>query len=106
MRTVLRNSQVSSLVITLVALLVSCFFFFKNVLSKLEMMVRIGKLMCAGWFRAGFPDVHARIHPKWDTLPNGTFISGQMAHTGQFFVPDDLNVRVDKVSGILLARRS
>jgi hypothetical protein len=30
-------------------------------------------------------------------LPNGTFISGQMAHTGQFFVPDDINVRVDKV---------
>jgi hypothetical protein len=42
-------------------------------------------------------DVHARIHPKWDMLPNGTFISGQMAHTGQFFVPDDINVRVDKV---------
>jgi hypothetical protein len=30
-------------------------------------------------------------------LPNGTFISRQMAHTGQFFVPDDLNVRVDKL---------
>ena len=45
-------------------------------------------------------DVHARIHPKWDMLPNGTFISGQMAHTGQFFVPDDINVRVDKVSAL------
>lgn len=45
-------------------------------------------------------DIHARIHPKWDMLPNGTFISGQMAHTGQFFVPDDINVRVDKVSAL------
>jgi len=50
-----------------------------------------------GYYTGRATHVHARIHPKWEMLPNGTFISGQMAHTGQFFVPDDINVRVDKL---------
>ncbi|KAI5450608.1 hypothetical protein NCC49_002867 [Naganishia albida] len=50
-----------------------------------------------GYYTGRATHIHARIHPKWDMLPNGTFISGQMAHTGQFFVPDDINVRVDKL---------
>lgn len=50
-----------------------------------------------GYYTGRATHVHTKIHPQWETLPNGTFISGQMAHTGQFFVPDDLNVRVDKL---------
>jgi protocatechuate 3,4-dioxygenase beta subunit len=50
-----------------------------------------------GYYTGRATHVHTRIHPQWETLPNGTFISRQMAHTGQFFVPDDLNVRVDKL---------
>jgi hypothetical protein len=30
-------------------------------------------------------------------LPNGTFKSTRLVHTGQFFVEDDINMEIDKI---------
>lgn len=41
--------------------------------------------------------VHIKVHSKWEPLANGTFTTGGIVHTGQFFVPDAINEQVDKL---------
>lgn len=41
--------------------------------------------------------VHVKVHPEWERLPNGTFKSGRLIHTGQFFFDDEINMQVDKI---------
>ncbi|BGP36255.1 hypothetical protein JCM10449v2_000153 [Rhodotorula kratochvilovae] len=50
-----------------------------------------------GYYTGRATHVHVRIHPEWTPLPNNTFTSHRMLHTGQFFVPDSINMQVDKV---------
>ncbi len=42
-------------------------------------------------------DVHVKVYPKWKLLDNGTFIGENLVHNGQLFVPDDLNMAIDKL---------
>lgn len=51
-----------------------------------------------GYYTGRATHVHTKVFPEWQTLPNGTFTSGRLVHTGQFFVDDKLNEAVDKIS--------
>ncbi|PWN89713.1 aromatic compound dioxygenase [Acaromyces ingoldii] len=50
-----------------------------------------------GYYQGRATHVHVKVHPEWSVLPNGTFVSGRLAHTGQFFVDDKLNMEIDKL---------
>ncbi|KAL7341107.1 ADP-ribose pyrophosphatase [Rhodotorula toruloides] len=50
-----------------------------------------------GYYTGRATHIHVRIHTAWEPLPNGTFTSSRMIHTGQFFVPDSLNMQIDKI---------
>lgn len=50
-----------------------------------------------GYYTGRATHVHTKIHTQWTPLDNGTFTTGRIVHTGQFFVPDELNAVVDKV---------
>ncbi|GAA5858366.1 hypothetical protein JCM8547_004666 [Rhodosporidiobolus lusitaniae] len=50
-----------------------------------------------GYYTGRATHVHIRVHTEWETLPNNTFTSGNMIHTGQIFVPDSINMVVDKI---------
>ena len=50
-----------------------------------------------GYYQGRGTHVHVKVHPEWSMLPNGTFTSGRLIHTGQFFVEDDLNMSIDKI---------
>ncbi|CEH15402.1 gpi anchored dioxygenase [Ceraceosorus bombacis] len=50
-----------------------------------------------GYYTGRATHVHLKVHPEWRTLPNGTFESRRLVHTGQFFVDDLLNEEIDKL---------
>ncbi|GAA5907215.1 hypothetical protein JCM5296_004987 [Sporobolomyces johnsonii] len=50
-----------------------------------------------GYYTGRATHVHVRLHTEWETLPNGTFTSSRMIHTGQIFVPDSINMQIDKI---------
>ncbi|GAA6018653.1 hypothetical protein JCM10207_008996 [Rhodosporidiobolus poonsookiae] len=50
-----------------------------------------------GYYTGRATHVHIRVHTQWETLPNGTFTSSELIHTGQIFVPDSLNEQIDKI---------
>lgn len=50
-----------------------------------------------GYYQGRATHVHIKVFPEWNMLPNGSFTGGRLIHTGQFFVPDDLNEAIDKV---------
>ncbi|CAO1625181.1 unnamed protein product [Parajaminaea phylloscopi] len=50
-----------------------------------------------GYYTGRATHVHVKVHPEWEQLPNGTFTSGRLIHTGQFFFEDDINMQVDKL---------
>jgi hypothetical protein len=50
-----------------------------------------------GYYTGRATHVHTKIHTQWSPLENGTFTTGRIVHTGQFFVPDELNAVVDKI---------
>ncbi|GAA6040990.1 hypothetical protein JCM8097_000527 [Rhodosporidiobolus ruineniae] len=50
-----------------------------------------------GYYTGRATHVHIRVHTEWETLPNGTFTSSHMIHTGQIFVPDSINMVIDKI---------
>jgi hypothetical protein len=54
-----------------------------------------------GYYTGRATHVHVKVHPEWSMLENGTFTSGRLIHTGQFFVDDKLNEEIDKVSSSL-----
>jgi hypothetical protein len=51
-----------------------------------------------GYYTGRATHVHTKVFPTWTALPNGTFTSDQLAHVGQFFFDDEINMRVDNVS--------
>lgn len=50
-----------------------------------------------GYYTGRATHVHVKVHPDYEVLPNGTFTSGRLIHTGQFFVDDHINEQIDKI---------
>ncbi|KAF5349044.1 hypothetical protein D9758_012700 [Tetrapyrgos nigripes] len=52
-----------------------------------------------GYYTGRATHVHVKIFKSWEPLPNGTFSSpeGSLAHVGQFFFEDELNLQIDKM---------
>lgn len=50
-----------------------------------------------GYYTGRGTHVHVKVFPEWEVLPNGSFTSHNLIHTGQFFVEDALNVEIDKI---------
>ncbi|CAO1630444.1 unnamed protein product [Sympodiomycopsis kandeliae] len=50
-----------------------------------------------GYYTGRATHVHVKVHPEYQVLPNGTFTSSRLIHTGQFFVDDHLNEQIDKI---------
>lgn len=50
-----------------------------------------------GYYTGRATHVHVKVHPEYEVLPNGTFTSSRLIHTGQFFVDDHLNEQIDKI---------
>ncbi|KAJ3875536.1 Intradiol ring-cleavage dioxygenase [Lentinula edodes] len=50
-----------------------------------------------GYYTGRATHVHAKVFTSWTENPNGTFDGGKLAHVGQFFFEDDLNMQVDKM---------
>ncbi|KAF9269819.1 aromatic compound dioxygenase [Marasmius fiardii PR-910] len=50
-----------------------------------------------GYYTGRATHIHTKVFTSWEPLPNGTFEGGKLAHIGQFFFEDDLNLQVDKM---------
>jgi hypothetical protein len=51
-----------------------------------------------GYYTGRATHIHTKVFPEWTVHPeNGTFTPGRLAHVGQFFFEDDINMAVDKV---------
>jgi hypothetical protein len=50
-----------------------------------------------GYYTGRATHIHTKVFPTWKVLPNGTFTSDQLAHVGQFFFEDEINLRIDNV---------
>ncbi|KAG5349278.1 hypothetical protein C0989_004857 [Termitomyces sp. Mn162] len=55
-----------------------------------------------GYYTGRATHIHAKVFPTWSPLPNGTFTSTHLAHVGQFFFDDDINMRIDNVGPLPL----
>ncbi|KAL1741151.1 Intradiol ring-cleavage dioxygenase [Schizophyllum fasciatum] len=47
-----------------------------------------------GYYTGRAVHVHTKVFTDWSVLPNGTFVAGRLAHTGQFFFEDDITGEV------------
>ncbi|KAJ7769698.1 Intradiol ring-cleavage dioxygenase [Mycena maculata] len=51
-----------------------------------------------GYYTGRATHIHTKVFPEWTVHPeNGTFTGGRLAHVGQFFFEDDINMSVDKM---------
>ncbi|KAF8953603.1 Intradiol ring-cleavage dioxygenase [Flammula alnicola] len=51
-----------------------------------------------GYYTGRATHIHTKVFPEWSVIPeNNTFKAGRLAHTGQFFFDEDLNMVVDKM---------
>ncbi|GAA6034649.1 hypothetical protein JCM8097_001098 [Rhodosporidiobolus ruineniae] len=50
-----------------------------------------------GYYTGRATHVHCKVSTEWEPHANGTYTSRRLIHTGQFFVPDDLNMQIDKI---------
>jgi len=50
-----------------------------------------------GFYTGRATHIHIRAHTEWTTNANNTFNTKNMIYTGQVFVPDDVNIEIDKV---------
>ncbi|KAF8201300.1 Intradiol ring-cleavage dioxygenase [Mycena galopus ATCC 62051] len=51
-----------------------------------------------GYYTGRATHIHTKVFPEWTVHPeNGTFTPGRLAHVGQFFFEDDINISVDKM---------
>ncbi|EEB91874.1 hypothetical protein MPER_09700, partial [Moniliophthora perniciosa FA553] len=50
-----------------------------------------------GYYTGRATHIHTKVFTSWEVLPNGTFDGGNLAHVGQFFFEDDLNIQIDKM---------
>src|SRR6266550_5647636 len=51
-----------------------------------------------GYYTGRTTHIHTKVFTEWETLPEGTFRSGKLAHVGQFFFEDDITEEISKVS--------
>ncbi|KAI5886635.1 aromatic compound dioxygenase [Schizophyllum commune H4-8] len=47
-----------------------------------------------GYYTGRAVHVHTKVFTDWSVLPNGSFVAGRLAHTGQFFFEDDITGEV------------
>jgi len=50
-----------------------------------------------GYYSGRATHVHVKVYPKWSLHDNDTFTGENLIHIGQLFVPDDLNMAIDKL---------
>ncbi|KAJ7489210.1 Intradiol ring-cleavage dioxygenase [Mycena latifolia] len=51
-----------------------------------------------GYYTGRATHIHTKVFPEWTVHPeNNTFSAGRLAHVGQFFFEDDINMAVDKM---------
>ncbi|KAE9408644.1 aromatic compound dioxygenase [Gymnopus androsaceus JB14] len=50
-----------------------------------------------GYYTGRATHIHTKVFTDWKPLENGTFQAGNLAHVGQFFFDDDINLQVDKM---------
>ncbi|KAG6853275.1 hypothetical protein C0991_005546 [Blastosporella zonata] len=50
-----------------------------------------------GYYTGRATHIHTKVYPSWTVLPNRTFTSDHLAHVGQFFFDDEINMRVDNM---------
>ncbi|KAI5477204.1 intradiol ring-cleavage dioxygenase, C-terminal domain containing protein [Pseudohyphozyma bogoriensis] len=50
-----------------------------------------------GYYTGRATHVHVKVHTKWEPEEDGTFMSGNLIHTGQFFINDEINEVIDKI---------
>ncbi|KAF7303820.1 hypothetical protein MIND_00611800 [Mycena indigotica] len=49
-----------------------------------------------GYYTGRATHIHTKVFPEWTPIPeNNTFSGGRLAHVGQFFFDDDINVVID-----------
>ena len=57
-----------------------------------------------GYYTGRATHIHTKVFPEWTPLENGTFSGKRLAHVGQFFFEDEMNLVVDKVRFFLSYR--
>jgi len=50
-----------------------------------------------GFYTGRATHIHVKAHTQWVTHPNDTFTTNNLIYTGQLFVPDQINIEVDKL---------
>ncbi|KDR79165.1 hypothetical protein GALMADRAFT_243052 [Galerina marginata CBS 339.88] len=51
-----------------------------------------------GYYTGRATHIHTKVFPEWTPIAeNNTFKAGRLAHTGQFFFDEDMNMNVDKM---------
>ncbi|KAF5390964.1 hypothetical protein D9757_004017 [Collybiopsis confluens] len=50
-----------------------------------------------GYYTGRATHIHSKVFTEWTENPNGTFDGRKLAHVGQFFFEDDLNLQIDKM---------
>ncbi|KAF8656667.1 hypothetical protein AX16_002470 [Volvariella volvacea WC 439] len=50
-----------------------------------------------GYYTGRATHIHTKVFTSWTVHPNGTFSSDELAHVGQFFFDDEVNLQVDKM---------
>ncbi|KAF9474658.1 aromatic compound dioxygenase [Pholiota conissans] len=51
-----------------------------------------------GYYTGRATHIHTKVYPEWSVIPeNNTFKAGRLAHTGQWFFDEDMNMVIDKM---------
>jgi protocatechuate 3,4-dioxygenase beta subunit len=50
-----------------------------------------------GYYTGRATHIHTKVYTDWDVLDNGTFTNGRLAHTGQFFFDDDVQMMIEQM---------
>jgi hypothetical protein len=67
----------------------------KSIHSTLQLLTY--SAIFPGYYTGRATHIHTKVYPEWKVLPNGTFTSNHLAHVGQFFFDDEINLRIDNV---------
>ncbi|KAJ7182786.1 Intradiol ring-cleavage dioxygenase [Mycena crocata] len=51
-----------------------------------------------GYYTGRATHIHTKVFPEWNVHDDNTFAAGRLAHVGQFFFEDDINMSVDKMA--------
>ncbi|KAF9525712.1 Intradiol ring-cleavage dioxygenase [Crepidotus variabilis] len=50
-----------------------------------------------GYYDNRATHIHVKVFTEWKALPNGSYTSDALMHTGQFFFDDDINAHIDDI---------